>query len=60
MAVALVVHGLLIVTPHTNCDVSSSPVIRRRYANADGDEQRYKSSKTQVFLAYYKMVIVVE
>ena len=32
----------------------------RRYATADGDEQRYKTSKTQVSLAFYKIVIAVE
>ena len=52
--------GLLLVTSHTNCDVTSSPVVMRRYAKAGGVEQRYKTSKTQVFLAFYKMVIVVE
>ena len=31
-----------------------------RYANVDGDEQWYKTSKTQVSLAFYKIVIVVE
>ena len=50
-AVALVVRGLLIVTSHTNCDVTNCPVVMRRYANADGDEQRYKMSKTHVSLA---------
>ena len=59
-AVALVVCGLLIVTSQTNCDVTSCPVVMRRYANADGDEQRYKTSKTQVSLALGKIVIVVE
>ena len=59
-AVALVVRGLLIVTSHTNCDVTSCPVVMRRYANADGDEQRYKTLKTQVSLAFCKIVIVVE
>ena len=39
-AVVLVVRDLLIVTSHTNCDVTSGPVVMRRYANADGDEQR--------------------
>ena len=58
-AVALVVRGLLIVTSHTNCDVTSCPVMRR-YADADGDEQRYKTLKTQVSLALCKIVIVVE
>ena len=48
-AVALVVRGLLIVTSHTNCDVTSCPVVRRRYANADGDEQRYKTMKLPNF-----------
>ena len=56
----LQVRGLLIVMSHTNCDVTSSPVVMHRYANADGDEQRYKTSKTQIFLAFYKMMIVVE
>ena len=51
-AVVLVVRGLLIVTSHTNCDVTSCPVVMLRYANADGDEQRYLTSKTQVFLAF--------
>ena len=55
-----VVRGLLIVTSHTNCDVINCPVVMRRYANADGDEQRYKTSKTQVSLALCKIVIVVE
>ena len=32
----------------------------RRYANADGDEQRYMTLKTQVSLAFCKIVIVVE
>ena len=59
-AVALVVGGLLIVTSHTNCDVTSCPVVMRRNANADGDEQRYKTLKTQVSLAFCKIVIVVE
>ena len=27
----------------------------RRYAKADGDEQRYDTSKTQVFIAFYKI-----
>ena len=49
--VALVVRDLLIVTSHTDCDVTSGPVVMRRYANADGDEQRYKTSKTQVSLS---------
>ena len=48
-AVELVVRGLLIVTSHTNYDVTSCPVIMRRCANGDGDEQRYKTSKTQVY-----------
>ena len=50
--VALMVRDLLIVTSHTNCDVTSGPVVMRRYANADGDEQRYKTSKTQVSLTF--------
>ena len=54
-AVALVVRDLLIVTSHTNCDVTSGPVVMRRYANADGDEQRYKTSKTQVSLTFCKL-----
>ena len=54
-AVALVVRGLLIVTSQTNCDVTSCPVVMRRYANADWDEQRYKTSKTQVSLAFCKI-----
>ena len=54
-AVALVVRGLLIVTSHTNCDVTSC-----RYANAYGDEQWYKTLKTQVSIAFCKIVIVVE
>ena len=49
-AVALVVRDLLIVTSYTNCDVTTCPVVMCRYANADGDEQRYKTSKTQVSL----------
>ena len=52
-AVALVVRDLLIVTSPTNCDVTSGPVVMRRYANADGDEQPYKTSKTQVSLTFY-------
>ena len=32
----------------------------RRYTNADGDEQRYKTSKTQISLAFCKIMIVVE
>ena len=59
-AVALVARGLLIVTSHTNCDVTSWPVVMRRYANADADEQRCKTSKTQISLAFCKIVIVVE
>ena len=54
-AVALVVGSLLIVTLHTNCDVTNGPVAMRRYANADGDEQRYKT-----FHCFFKIVIVVE
>ena len=57
--VALVVRCRLIAT-HTNCDVTIFPVVMRRYENADGDEQRYKTSKTQVSLAFCKIVIVVE
>ena len=49
--VALVVPGLLIVTSHTNCDVTGCPVVMRRSENADWDEERYKTSKTQVFIA---------
>ena len=59
-AVALVVRGLLIMMSQTNCDVTNFPVVMRRYANADGDEQQYKTSKTQVSLAFCKIVIVVE
>ena len=59
-AVALVVRGLLIVTSHTNCDVTSWPVVMRRYAYADGDEQRHKTLKTQVSIAFCNIVIVVE
>ena len=51
-AVALVVRDLLIVTSHTNCDVTSGPVVMRRYANADGDEQRYKTSKRKFLLLF--------
>ena len=51
-AVALVVRDLLIVTSPTNCDVTSGPVVMRCYANGDGDEQRYKTSKTQVSLTF--------
>ena len=54
-AIALVVRDLLIVTSHTNCDVTSGPVVMRRYANADGGEQRYKKSKTQVSLTFCKL-----
>ena len=32
----------------------------RRYANADGDEQRHKALKTQVSLAFCKIVIVAQ
>ena len=39
------------MTSHTNCDVNNCPVVMRRYANADGDERRYKMSKTHVSLA---------
>ena len=46
------VRDLLIVTSPTNCDVTSGPVVMRRYANADGDEQPYKTSKTQVSLTF--------
>ena len=54
-AVVLVVRGLLIVTSYTNCDVTSCPVDMRRYANAAGDEQRCKKSKTQISLPFFKM-----
>ena len=59
-AIALVVRGPLIVMSYTTYDITSCPIFMRRYANANGDEQRYKMTKTQVFLAFYKMVIVVE
>ena len=59
-AVALVVRGLLIGTSHNNCDVTSCPVVMRRYANTDGDEQRHKPSKLQNSLAFCKIMIVVE
>ena len=59
-AVALVVRGLLILTSHTNYDFTSSLVVMCRYANVDGEEQWYNTSKTQIFLAFYKMMIVVE
>ena len=59
-AVALVVRGLLNVTSHSCFNITNCPVVMRRYANANGDEQRYKTSKTQAFFAFYKMVIVVE
>ena len=36
-----------------NCDVTSCPVIMRRYANADGDEQQYKTSEPQGFLVFF-------
>ena len=39
-AITLVVRGLLIVTSHTNYDVTSCPVVMHCYAKADGDEQR--------------------
>ena len=48
-AVALVVRDLLIVTSHTNCDVTSGPVVMRRYANADGDEQRIQDVENASF-----------
>ena len=51
-AVSLVVRDLLIVTSHINCDITSGAVVMPRYANADGDEQRYKTSKTQVSLTF--------
>ena len=38
----------------------SCPVIMCRYAKGDKEEQQYKTSKTQVSLAYCKIVIVVE
>ena len=60
LAIALVGRSLLIVTSHTNCDVTSCPVVMRRYANADGDEQQYKTLKTQDSLAFCKIVIMVE
>ena len=59
-AIMLVFRDLLIVTSHANCDVTSCPVVMRRYANAYGDEQRYKTSKMQVSLAFCKILIVVE
>ena len=54
--IALVVCGLLIVKSHTNCDVSHvtrCPVMRH-YENADRDKQWHKTSKTQVFLPFFK------
>ena len=57
-AVALVVRGMLIVTSHTNCDVTGCPVVMRSYANADEDEQWCKTSKTQVSLAFCNIVII--
>ena len=59
-AVALVARGMLIVTSHTNYDVTSCPVVMRRYANTDRDEQWYKTSQTQVSLAFCKTVFVVK
>ena len=59
-AVALVVRGPLIVTSHTNCDITIFPAIMCRYANADGEEHQYKTSKMQVSLGFCKIVIVVE
>ena len=32
----------------------------RRYANVDGDEQQCKTSKTQISLAFFEIVIVIE
>ena len=49
-----------VVTSRNNCDVTSSPVVMRRYINDDGDKQRYKTSKTQVSPAFYEIVILVE
>ena len=62
VACCAVARGHLIVTSHTNCDVTSCLVVMGRYSNADGDEQRHKTSKTQVFRGFfiYKMVITVE
>ena len=44
--VALVARGLLIVTWHTNYDVTSCPVVMRCYANTDGDEHAVPDSST--------------
>ena len=54
LAVALVVRGLLIVTSHTNCDVTSFPVVHR-YVNADWDEQRYKRRTRKFILLFIKL-----
>ena len=39
---ALVVRGRLIVTSDNTCDITSCPVVVRRYENVDGEEQWYK------------------
>ena len=50
--VVVVVYGLLNATSNTNCDVTNCPVAMRRYENADGGEQWYKTLRTQVFLLF--------
>ena len=49
---ALVVRGLLIVTSQTNCDVTSCPVVMRRYANADGDDSGTRRRKRKFPLLF--------
>ena len=51
-AVALVVRGLLIVTSQTNCDVTSCPVVMRRYANADVDDSGTRRRKRKFPLLF--------
>ena len=58
------IHRLPVNSPHkgpvTRKMFPFDDVVMRRYANADGDEQRYKTLKTQVSIAICKIVIVVE
>ena len=51
-AVALVVRDLLIVTSHTNCDVTSGPVVMRRYANAMGTNSGTRRRKRKFILLF--------
>ena len=54
-AVALVVRGLLIVTSHTNCDVTSCPVVMRCYANTMGTNRGTRRRKRKFPLLFVKL-----